>query len=326
MDRRAFVAGMVGGLARLQVAEAQLAGRVPQVGFLEPSSPSAASSYLDAFRRGLRELGYVDGQNIAIEYRWAEGRLERLPDLAAQLVRLKVDIIVAVSPPGALAAKRITATTPIVMTAVGDPVALGLVPSLARPDGNITGISITTQELAGKMLELLKEVVPRLSSVAVLWNPLNQGNVIGLRQAHIAARVLGVRVQAVEARSAEELERAFVTMTKQRPHTLWPALDPLFVIHQARIVEFARKNHLPAMYRARQFVDAGGLMSYGPSLSEAYYRTAYYIDKILKGTKPSDLPVEQPTGFELVINLKTAKALGVTIPPSLLQRADQVIE
>ena len=307
-------------------SEAQPAGKIPRLGLLVPETPSAVAPFIDAFRRGLRELGYVEGQNITIEYRWAEGQIGRFPDLAAELVRLKVDIIVAVSTPGALAAKRATTQTPIVMTAVGDPVGMGLVGNLARPEGNITGTSRMGQEASGKVLELLKELVPRLSTVAVLLNPRSQANPPMLREVQIAAKALGVKVHAAEASSADELEKAFETVTKRRPDGLLAFLDGLFIIHRKRIVEFARSNRLPAMYRLRQFVDDGGLASYGPSLSDAYHRAAYYVDRIFKGAKPSDLPVEQPTKIELVINLKTAKALGLTIPQTLLLRADKVIE
>jgi len=269
----------------------------------------------------------VEGQNIAIEYRWAEGRFERLPDLAAELVRLKVDVIVSVVTQASLAAKNATRTIPIVMVAAGDPLGSGLVASLARPGGNVTGPSSMYAELAGKQLELLKETVPKVSRVAVLWNPANavwQAQM--LRATEVAARALGLQLQLLEARGPDELEGAFAAMTRERASALLVQVDVIFALHARRLADLAAKRHLPAMYGSREHVEAGGLMSYAPNIPDLFRRAATYVDKILKGAKPADLPVEQPTRFELIINLKTAKALGLTIPPSLLVRADQVIE
>ena len=279
-----------------------------------------------AFRQGLRDLGYVEGQNIAIEYRWAEGRFERLPDLAAELVRLKVDVIVSVVTQASLAAKNATRTIPIVMVAAGDPLGSGLVASLARPGGNVTGPSSMLAELAGKELELLKETVPNVSRVAVLWNPANavwQAQM--LRATEVAARALGLQLQLLEARGPDELEGAFAAMTRERASALLVQVDVIFALHARRIADLAAKRRLPAMYGSREHVEAGGLISYAPNVPDVFRRAATYVDKILKGAKPADLPVEQPTKFELVINLKTAKALGLTIPQAVLIRADEVI-
>jgi putative ABC transport system substrate-binding protein len=274
----------------------------------------------------LKDLGWVEGQNIVIEWRFAGGRAERLPDLAAELVRLQVDLIVVPSTPPALAAKNATKTIPIVTVGVGDPVGLGLVASLARPGGNITGLTgVVTPEIAGKQLELLKEAVPKVSRVAVLWNPATPGNALALRETEIAARVLGVELQLLEARSLNDFDSAFAAMTAKRAGALLVLGDVMFVTHRIRLAELVAKSRLPAMYGLREYVEAGGLMSYGPIASELFRRAATYVDKILKGAKPADLPVEQPTRFELVVNLKTAKALGLTIPQSVLIRADEVI-
>ena len=316
-------------------AEAQQAGKVHRIGFLSPSSRSdperLASPFgergLAAFRQGLRDLGYVEGQNIAIEYRWAEGRFERLPDLAAELVRLKVDVIVSVVTQATLAAKNATGTIPIVLVAAGDPLGSGLVANLARPGGNVTGPSSMYGDLAGKQLELLKETVPKVSRVAVLWNPANavwQAQM--LRQTEIAARALGLQLQLLEARGPDELEGAFAAMTRERVSALLVQVDVIFALHARRIADLAAKRRVPAMYGSREHVETGGLMSYAPNIPDLFRRAATYVDKILKGAKPADLPVEQPTKFELVINLKTAKALGLKIPQSVLVRADEVIQ
>jgi putative ABC transport system substrate-binding protein len=273
----------------------------------------------------LRELGYVEGGSIVIEYRFAEGKLERLSDLAAELVRLKVDVLVAAGgTPAASAAKRATTMIPIVMTNIGDPVAVGLVASLARPGWNVTGLSLLGPDTAGKRLELLKEVVPALSRVAVLWNPANPSHALHLKETLAAARALGVQVQSLEARGPEDFETAF--KAARGAGGILALGDPVYRLHRAAIIDLARRNRLPAIYEFRQYVAAGGLMSYGASLNDLYRRAAYYVDRILKGAKPADLPVEQPTKFELVVNMKTAKALGLTIPHSVLIRADQVIQ
>ncbi len=307
-------------------ADAQLPAKVPRIGFLSSLSPTDAAPYLDAFRQGLHELGYVEGQNIVIEYRFAEGRPERLPALAAELVRLKVDVIVATSPPAPEAAKQGTSTIPIVVAATGDPVAEGLVASIARPGGNITGLASMSPEVVGKQLELLKEVAPKVSRVAVLQNPSSHGHPPILRQAEGPARALGVQLHILQARTPAEIDAAFAAMRGQRAGGVLVLRDPLFIAQRTQIAALAAKSRLPAVYGNREYAEAGGLMAYGASGRHMFRRAATYVDKILKGAKPADLPVEQPTRFELVINLKTAKALGLTIPPSVLVRADQVIQ
>ena len=327
MDRRTFLAGTGAVLlAAPRAADAQPAVKVPRIGLLWGSSPSAGGSYLDAFRQGLRELGYVEGQNIVIENRWAEGRQERFTDLAAELVRLKVDVIVASITVAALAAKNATTTIPVVMLVVGDPVRLGVVASLARPGGNITGLTSVWDELFPKQLELLKEVVPRVSRVAVLWNPANPGHGLSLKSIEVAARSLEIHLQLQKTRGPDEFDSAFAAMTRARAGALLVLADTMFNLHRTRIADLAVKARLPAMYGLRTHVEAGGLVAYGANLADLCRRGAIYVDKILKGAKPADLPVEQPTKFELVINLKTAKALRLTIPPSLLRRADAVIQ
>jgi putative tryptophan/tyrosine transport system substrate-binding protein len=326
MDRRAFVSGItLGLLAAPLAAEAQQATKIHRIGFLSPSS-SADPSILDAFREGLREVGYVEGQNITIASRWAEGKYDRLPGLAAQLVGLKVDIIVATAVPAIRAAKEATRTIPIIMAVVVDPMATGLVASLARPGGNITGLSSMAPQMTGKQLEMLKEVVPKASLVAVLWNPANAGNAPQIQQAQDAARALGVRLQPLGARGSSEIDSAFATMTSTQSGAVIVLVDAMLLDHRTQIADLAAQRRLPAVYGLRDHAAAGGLMAYGPNRLDIVRRAATFVDKILKGAKPGDLPVEQPTKFELIINLKTAKALGLTIPPSLLQRADQVIE
>ena len=326
IDRRTFLFAAAGGLlaARLAVA-GQPTGKIYRIGFLSPSA-SADPSILDAFREGLRELGYVEGRNIAIASRWAEGKYDRLPGLAAQLVDLKVDIIVATAVPAIRAAKEATRTIPIIMAVVVDPMATGLVASLALPGENITGLSSMAPEVTGKQLEMLKEVVPKASLVAVLWNPANAGNAPQVRQAQNAARALGVRLQPLEARGPSEIDSAFATMTSEQAGAVIVLVDAMFLDHRTQIADLAARRRLPAVYGLSDHAEAGGLMAYGPNRLAIVRRAATYVDKILKGAKPGDLPIEQPTRFALVINPKTAKALGLTIPPSLLQRADQVIE
>ncbi len=319
------VALALGILSAPLAADVQPPPKVPRIGILWPSPISVIAHNLEAFRQGLRELGYVEGQNIAIEFRSAEGKWERLPDLAAELVRLKVDVIVA-NTPAALAAKQATRTIPIVMAVSGDPVGDGLVASLARPGGNVTGLSLMVPELGGKRLQLLKEVVPRASRVAVLWNPAVPFTGRVVREMEAAARVLGVQLQPLEIRAPEDIDRAFEAAIRGRASALNVVDDPLVFAHRARILALAAKSRLPAIYPWREFVDAGGLMSYAANLADSFRRAATYVDKILKGTKPADLPVEQPTRFELVINMKTARALGLTFPPSIMVRADQVIQ
>ena len=308
-------------------ADAQSTGNVRRIGYLASSSASSARHLLDAFREGLGELGWVEGQNVVIEYRFAEGRHERLPELAAEMVRLKTDVIVAGPTPPALAAKNATRTIPIVMTAVGDPVRLGLVASLSRPGGNVTGVAFDVGlEVFAKGLELLRESIPKLRRVAVLSNPANPAQPVAVRDLKAAARSLGLQLRILEARGPDSFDGVFAAMAKDRVEALLVLTDPVFIIHRARIAELATQYRVPSMYGVKESVAAGGLMSYGPSLVAAFRRAAVFVDKIFKGARPGDLPVEQPTKFELVINLKTAKALGLTIPPSLLLRADQVIE
>jgi ABC-type uncharacterized transport system substrate-binding protein len=308
-------------------ADAQQLAKVPRVGWLSPGSATSDEIFLASFRDGLRELGWVAGQNIAIESRWADGRFERLPDLAAELVQLKVDVIVANVTQASLAAKRATGTIPIVMVGVGDPLGSGLVDNLARPSGNVTGPSSMLAEASAKQLALLKETVPGASPVAVLWNPANPvWQAAALKQTDAAARALGLRVQLVEARGPDELDGAFAAMTRERAGALFVPADIIFVRHAQRMADLAAKHHLPAMFGFREHVEAGGLMSYAASFAVMFRRAAAFVDKLLKGAKPADLPVEQPTKFELVINLKTARALGLTVPRSVLLRADEVIQ
>jgi putative ABC transport system substrate-binding protein len=329
MNRRAFLSALAGSLlAAPLAAEAQPAGKIHRVGFLSPTSPSDPGNArrLGPFLEGLRELDYTEGQNVVIESRWAEGKYERLPGLATELVRLKVDVIVTYAPPAIQAAKRATATIPIVMAGVIDPVATGLVTSLARPGGNVTGLSLMAPELVGKQLEILKEVAPMVSRVALLGNPANAGNAPQVRHAQDAARTLAVRLQIVEVRGPGDIDRAFAAMTLERAGAVVVLVDALLLDHRTRIADLAARHRLPSVYGLPDHAEAGGLLMYGGSDRDRFRRAAAYVDKILKGARPGDLPVEQPTTFELVINLKTAKALGLTIPPSLLQRADQVIE
>ena len=330
ITRRVFIRTLAGGLAAVPLAaSAQQAAKVPRIGYLV-TSLAARPHQQEAFRQGLRDLGYVEGRNVVIEYRDAEGKFERLPALAAELVALKVDVIVTTGgTPTALAAKQATKTLPIVFAVAADPVGSGLVTSLARPGGNITGLSNLSPELVGKRLEQLTQAVPGVSRVVVLWQP----GVLGerteqdlLKGAEVAARALGVRLQVVEARGPADFDKAFSAMTRKRVGALTLLTSTMFFNERQRLVDLAAKNRLPAVYPAREFVDAGGLMAYGANIPDMVRRAATYVDKILKGAKPGDLPVEQPTKFELVINVKTAKALGLTIPPSLLQRADEVIQ
>ena len=305
--------------------EAQQPAKVWRIGVLSPFSTSPGHPTVEALAQGLRELGWVETKNIAIEYRGTEGDLTRLPDLAAELVRLKVDVIVAPTTNAALAAKNATPSIPIVMVYIADPVAAGLVASLARPGGNITGLSWGGIELSSKQLELLKETVPRLSTLAILTRP-SQFHRQVVKDVETSARTLGLHLQILEVREPAEFDTAFSTMRRLRADAVLIPGDPMFNIHRTRLAELAAANHLPAMYGQRDNVVAGGLLSYSPSLREAHRRSATFVDKILKGAKPADLPVQQPTKLELVVNLKTAKALGVTIPQTVLLRADQVIE
>lgn len=309
-------------------AKAQQAAKIPRIGFL--AGDLAGAPHLpEAFRQGLRDLGYVDGRNISIDYRDAEGKLDRLPKLATELVALNVDVIVAVATLHVSAAKQATTTIPIVFVAVGDPLGEGLVTSLARPGGNLTGLSTLATELTGKRLELLKQVAPGYNRAAVLWQPSSLAERTAkqmVKEAEAAARALGTEVQFIEVRSPGDLERAFSEVGRARADALTTLPSTMLLIERQRIVDLAARNRLPAVYGSVQFVDAGGLMSYGPSEADLYRRAATYVDKILNGAKPGDLPVEQPAKFDLVINVKSAKALGLIVPPSLLTRADRLIQ
>jgi putative tryptophan/tyrosine transport system substrate-binding protein len=328
MGRRTFLGTLgLSVLALPLAAEAQPPAKVARIGFLA-GNLAAIPQLREAFLQGLRDLGDVEGRNVVIEYRDAEGKLDRLPALASELVALKVDAIVASGTLAALAAKQATRTLPIVFSSAADPVGSGLVTSLARPGGNVTGLSVLHSELVGKWLEQIKQAVPRVSRVAVLWQPGAFGERTEkdiLKRAEVAGRDLGVQLQFVEARGPADFGRAFSDMTRERAGALTVLTSNMFLTERRRLVDLAAKNRLPAVYPWREGVDAGGLMSYGPDLADLYRRAATYVDKILKGAKPADLPVEQPTNFELVINLKTAKALSLTIPQSLLGRADEVV-
>jgi ABC-type uncharacterized transport system substrate-binding protein len=307
-------------------AEAQQANKVPRIGFLSAGSASTYSPRNEAFRQGLRDLGYVEGKNITVEYRFAEGKLERLPELAAELVRLNVELIVTWGTPQLLAAKHATSTIPIVAGGAGDLVGAGLVASLARPGGNITGLTSISADLVGKQLELLKEAVPKLTRVGVLWDAADPGGTRNFKLTEVTAQALGVQVQPLEVRSPEEFEGAFKAATGARAHAMMILQTNLTNTHLKRIVELAANSRLATMLGETGLMDSGGLMSYGPNYADMFRRAATYVDKILKGSKPADLPVEQPTKFEFVINLKTAKKIGLTIPPNVLARADKVIK
>jgi putative ABC transport system substrate-binding protein len=306
-------------------AEAQQPTKVPRIGFLATVSPSTISDRVEAFRQGLRELGYVEGKTIVIEYRWAEGSVDRLPDLATELVRLKVEVIVTSGPTPTRSTKEATVTIPIVMTQVGDPVGNGFVASLARPGRNITGLSTLAPELSGKQLELLKEIIPKLSRMAVFGTSTNPDNAPSLREVELAAEAFGVKLQYLDVLGPKDIETAFQAARKGRADAILALSSRVLVSQRTQVVDLAVKSRLPAIYRNREDVEAGGLMSYGVSVADLARRAATYVDKILKGAKPADLPVEQPTKFEFVINLKAAKQIGVTIPPNVLVRADRVI-
>jgi putative tryptophan/tyrosine transport system substrate-binding protein len=330
LNRRAFLTALSGSLlAAPLAAEAQQAAKIARIGYLALNQ-AAGPHRLEAFLQGLRDLGYVEGRNAVIEYRDAEGKSERLPALAGELVALKVDVIVAGGgAQAALAAKQATRALPIVFASTADPVGSGLVTSLARPGGNVTGLSLIFPELVGKCLEQIKQAVPGVSRVAVLWQPGAYGERTEkdmLKKAEVAGRALRVQLQVVEARGPADFDRAFSEMTRARAAALTVLGSVTFANERRRLVDLAAKSRLPAVYMERDYVDAGGLMSYGPNVADLFRRAATYVDKILKGAKPGDLPVEQPTKFELVINLKTAKALGLTVSQSLLRRADEVIQ
>ncbi len=326
-----FLAALTFGTLFAPLIAAAQPAKVPRVGILWVAGASEISHFHEAFRRGLRELGYVEGQTIAIDARYGDGKAERLPALVADLLRLKVDVIVAPSAQAVVASKQATSTVPIVMSNVADPVGLRFVATLARPGGNITGLSNLAPELSGKSLELLKEALPRISRVAVLWNAANPAADLYRRETQAAARALGLQLHMLEVRVADEFEKALADTLKQRADALLVlgAGDPLTFLHRKQIIDFGAKHRVPTMYGVTTpggHVEAGALMAYGPSTLDMFRRIAFFVDKILKGAKPGEIPIEQPTKFELLINLKTAKALGLTIPPSVLFRADEVIQ
>ena len=325
MDRRRFVTGLGLILATPVAAAAQQAGKIYRVGFLW-DSPAVWPNVLEAFRQGLRDLGWVEGQNIVVEYRWAEGRFDRLPALVEELVRLKVDLIVAPASIYTEAAKRATSTIPIVFASHADPVNTGHVASLARPGANITGLTVVMSETMAKSLDLLKEAIPGLTRVAVIWDPATPSHGPALKAVEVTGQALGLRLQTLAVRSATEFDSAFSAIVQERAGAVLVLATPLFIGRAKRLAELALTHRLPTMFGPREHVEAGGLLSYSPDRADLYRRAATYVDKILKGAKPADLPVQQATKFELVVNLKTAKALGVTIPRSLLARADEVIE
>ena len=308
------------------VASAQQAQKIPRIGYLVAQTSSAEHPRIDAFRQGLRALGYVEGQNIAIDYRFTDGKLERLPEVAAELVSLKVNVLIAISTNAALAAKRATSTIPVFFMGVSGPIEAGLVKSLARPGGNITGLTNIASVLSGKRLEVLKETVPKLSRVAVLWDPQNPGSSAQWKESEIAAKELSLQIYSMEVSSADKYENAFKGASTAGSAALAVTLSPLATSNQRKVVELAAKNRLPAIYAREDFANNGGLMSYGPSYAMEGRDAARLVDKILKGTQPADLPVEQPTKFEFIVNLKAAKQIGLTVPPNVLARADKVIK
>jgi putative ABC transport system substrate-binding protein len=326
LDRRDLLFLLGAAALAPRVARAQAPATVRRIGILSHVSPSDTAPWHEAFRQGLRDLGWVEGKTISIEYRYAEGRNDRLPELAADLVRLKVDVIVASVLTTATAAQKATRAIPIVVAAGGDPVAGGLVESLARPGGNVTGLSQMAPEMAGKRLELLKEMVPKLSRVAVLWDPQGIGSTLNWKEIQLPARQLGIQLQSLEVRSPGDFDKAFEAAIKARAGALFLTGAPVITTNLDRIAGLAAKSRLPSIFQFTEFADAGGLVAYGPDRSDMFRRAAVFVDKILKGAKPGDLPIDQATRFELVINMKTAKELGIKIPQSVLVRADRVIE
>jgi putative tryptophan/tyrosine transport system substrate-binding protein len=311
-------------LTTIHLAEAQQPKKIPRIGVLFRGGPGGST--LEAFRQGLHDLNYIEGKNIIIEYRFAKGNSERIPDLAADLIHKKVDLIITSGTAQARAIQQVTTTTPILVVVTGDPVGTGLVASLARPGGNITGFSIMSPELSGKRLELLKEAVPKIKRVGVLWDALQPDNIHDFKTTQLAAGALGLKLQSLEVRRAEDLKDAFLVAVKQRIHAMVVIGGGIINFHQKRILAFEVENRLPAIHEVLSFAEAGGLMAYGVNVPDLFRRSATYVDKILKGTKPADLPLQQPTKFEFVINLKTAKQIGLTIPQSVLYRADKVIK
>ena len=329
MRRRDFLTllgGVVAAATPLAASAQEARKRLPRIGFLGNSTATLEANLVGPFRDGLRDLGYVEGRNILIEYRWAEGNYERFPSLIAELIALKPDVIVTAGTPAAVAVKKATASIPLVMVAVGDPVGTGLVASLGRPGGNATGLTSIAPELEGKRLELLKEVLPTVSRVAVLWNPANAYQIGSEKEVQAAAKVLHILVASLPVRNRGELGNALAAIPREHADAVLVLADRLFLHNRERIADFVITNRLPAMNAYRELVEAGGLISFGPSYAVMHRQAATYVDKILKGAKPADMPVEQPAKFELVINLKSARALGITIPQSVLARADEVIQ
>ncbi|MBI2992094.1 MAG: ABC transporter substrate-binding protein [Deltaproteobacteria bacterium] len=308
------------------MAQAQQPTKVPRIGFLGNSTAALETNLVGPFREGLRDLGYTEGRNILIEYRWAEGKYDRFPALIAELIALKVEVIVTAGTPASLAVKKAASSIPLVMIAVGDPIGTGLIASLARPGGSITGLTSIAADLEGKRLELLREVVPALSHVAVFWNPASPFQVVAEKEVQAAAQLMRMKVLSLGVRAEEQFDNAFAAIRKERPGALLVLADRLFLHNRARIMDFATKHRLPGVHAYVELVEVGGLMSYGPSYAGMHKRAAYFVDRILKGAKPADLPVEQPTKFELIINLKAAKQIGLTIPQNVLYRADKVIK
>jgi putative ABC transport system substrate-binding protein len=327
MRRRQFITLLGGAAATWPLAaRAQQPAKIPRIGFLGNSTATMEANLIGPLRDGLRELGYEEGRNVIIEFRWADGKYDQFPALVAELLAAKVDVIITAGTPATLAIKKATSTVPLVFIAVGDPVGTGVVPNLGRPGGNITGLSSIAPDLEGKRLELLREVVPKLSHVAFFLNPANAFHTASMRQARVAAQSLGIKLQPMEVNKSEQLDGAFASIVKEKPDALLILADRIFLHNRKRMMEFAIQQRLPSVNAYRELVEAGGLISYGPSYEDMHRRAAVYVDKILKGTKPADLPIEQPTKFTLLINLKTAKTLGLTVPPTLVARADELIE
>jgi len=325
MRRREFIT-LLGGAAAAWPVALRAQAIIPRIGFMGNSTAALEANVVGSFRDGLRELGYQEGRNIVIEYRWADGNYARFPALVAELIAAKVDVIVTAGTPAVLAVKKATTTVPVVMVAVGDPVGTGLVQSLARPGGNLTGLSSIAPDLEGKRLDLLREIVPTLSHVAVFFNSLNAFHVVSVRQANAAAQTMGIKLQWHNIRKSEDLDGAFAAIRKERPDALLILADRVFLHNRQRMMDFTEEQRLPNVNPYKELVEAGGLMSYGPSYEDIHKRAAIYVDKIIKGAKPADLPIEQPSKFTFIINLKVAKALGLTVPSSLVTLADEVIE
>jgi putative tryptophan/tyrosine transport system substrate-binding protein len=313
------------GLIWVASAQAEQAGKLPRICFLGNSTAELEANLIGPFREGLRSFGYIEGKNILIEWRWAEGKYQRFPALISELIASKCDGMVTAGTPASLAVKKATTTIPLVMIAVGDPVGTGLIASLAHPGGNITGLTSIASDLEGKRLELLREVVPKISHIAVIWNPISPFQVISEKEMQEAARGFHIKVLSLGVKGEDDLPDAFAAILKNKPGALFVLADRLFLHFRTRLMEFALKHRLPGVHAYVELVESGGLMSYGPSYGEMHRRAAYFVDRILKGTKPADLPVEQPTKFELVVNLRAAKQIGLTIPPNVLARADRVI-